>query len=158
MIHLKATLERLDRKRPVILAELHPHLRAMMLPLLADLGGRFTPYCGYRGPSEQAEAFASGASNALYGSSPHNFKPALACDVVLDPRKVKVREAPDPKFPGWPDLWDTESEEAMAAWEALEQAAKTHGLERVNIRDRTGVLRRDRPHLQLHGWRAYVKH
>lgn len=160
MKHLEETCRRLDRRRPEILAELHPHLRIIMSSLLldADLASRFTPYCGYRGPDEQAEALAAGTSNAKFGQSPHNYRPALACDVVLDPRHVKVLEVPDPKHPGFPNLWETGTAAAAAAWHALEIAAVKYGLERVNIKDRTGALVRDRPHLQLHGWRTLIKH
>lgn len=146
---------RLDARRAVVLAELHPTLDATVRAALAELGGRFTPWEGYRDAAGQAKALAEGRSRASFGNSPHNFRPALAVDVVLDPRKVAVR--PHKQDVEVPDLWDDESAEALAAWEALERAAEKYGLERVNI-EVNGVLRRDRPHLQLAGWRSLVPH
>jgi hypothetical protein len=146
---LERTLARLDLRRPVVLAELHPELRRRVLLLLDHLGGRFTPYCGYRDEAAQKRAKATGHSNASWGQSPHNFKPALAVDVVLDPRHVDVR--PNPADENYPDLWDDASPEAVQAWEDLEEAAERYGLERVNLR---GV--RDKPHLQLHDWRRRI--
>lgn len=155
--HYAETVARLDRKRGQVLRELHPELRTRVLLLLGDLGGRFTPYCGYRGPAEQAEAFAAGTSLARWGQSPHNWRPALAVDVVLNPLKVQVPEVKDPKFPGFPALWTDETEETASAWHALELAAVEHGLERVDLKNqKTGALERDRPHLQLHGWRSLI--
>lgn len=137
---------------------MHIQLRHLVLLVLADLDGRFTPYTGYRGQVEQEKAFARRTSRARFGESPHNFRPALACDVVLDPRRVSVLEAADPKNPGFPDLWGDGTEEAAAAWHALELAAAKHGLERVMIPDPvTGALVRDRPHLQLHNWRSLIR-
>jgi len=117
--------------------------------LVDELGGRLTPYCGYRGPGEQAAALAAGASAARFGESPHNFTPALACDLVLDPRKVNVR--PNPVDVEWPDLWDDETSSALAAWEALERASLAMGLERVNVGGR-----RDKPHVQMPSWRSLI--
>jgi peptidoglycan L-alanyl-D-glutamate endopeptidase CwlK len=145
--HLEVTVKRLDLRRPKVLAELHPVLLERVRPLLAELGGRLTPWCGYRGPKEQAEAFAAGTSAARWGQSPHNFAPALAVDLVLDPRFVEVGEVD-----GFPALWDETTADALAAWEALERAAEKCRLERVNVNGR-----RDRPHLQLPNWRSYVK-
>jgi len=41
--------------------------------------------CSYRGEVAQEMAFDAGHSNAHFGESPHNFKPALAVDVVPYP-------------------------------------------------------------------------
>lgn len=154
MKKLDQTLRTIDRKRSQVLVELHSELRRRVQPIIEDL--RFAPWCGYRGPAEQAEALAAGASQATFGQSPHNFRPALAVDVVLDPRHVRVR--PHPQDPEYPDLWDDETPDALAAWEALERAAELHGLQRVDILDRaTGKKKRDRPHLQLAGWRRFVR-
>lgn len=149
MKHLALVLLDLDRRRDRILGELHPVLDAKVRALVAELSGRFAPYCGYRSAGDQANALAVGASNARFGESPHNFTPALACDLVLDPRKVNVR--PNPVDVEWPDLWDDETSSALAAWEALEHAALALGLERVNVNGR-----RDRPHVQLPGWRSLI--
>lgn len=149
MKHLVRTVRALEDRRVRILDELHPLLRERVAAVLTDTGGRLAPWCGFRGQVEQDRAFAEGNSNARFGESPHNFAPALACDLVLSPALVRVR--PHPDDPSVPDLWDDESPEALAAWEALEQAAKAHGLARVNVRGR-----RDRPHVELPSWRSYV--
>jgi hypothetical protein len=148
-IHQQATVDGLEKRRSRVLMELHPELRARVIPLLAELGGRLTPYEGFRDAAAQAKAKAAGTSKAAFGESPHNFKPALAVDVVLHPALVAVRA--HKIDPSYPDLWDDESPDALAAWEALEQAAKAHGLERVNVDGK-----RDRPHLQLADWRSKV--
>lgn len=141
---------RLERDRARILDELHPVLRARVVACLADLGDRFVPYCGYRGAEAQAKALRDGHSAARFGASPHNFKPALACDVVLNPAVVEV--APAPSDPRFPNLWDDESPDAIKAWDALEVAAKLHRLERVSVKGK-----RDKPHLQMPLWRIYTK-
>jgi hypothetical protein len=143
------TIVRLARRRPEVLAELHHELLSMVVPLLSELGGRLTPYCGFRGQKEQELAFSQGTSGARWGQSPHNFRPSLAVDLVLDPTHVSVQaHQGDPRFP---DLWDDTSPEARAAWTDLEAAALRYGLERVSIGGK-----RDLPHLQLPEWRAYV--
>lgn len=149
MMFTAATIARLEKRRPFILAELHPLLRKVVVSVLDDLGGRLTPWCGFRGQQEQVAALAAGTSHARWGESPHNFSPALACDLVLNPERVPVRANPvDPRYP---DLWDDETPEALAAWEALEVMARMNDLERVKVKGR-----RDRPHVQLPGWRRYV--
>lgn len=42
----------------------------------------FAITCGYRNKSDQDKAKAEGNSNAAYGQSPHNFKPAMAFDFI----------------------------------------------------------------------------
>ena len=150
MMELKAkTIVRLARRRPEVLAELHHELLARVLPLLSELGGRLTPYCGFRNREDQESAFNKGTSGARWGQSPHNFRPALAVDLVLDPTHVSVQaHRADPRYP---DLWDDTSPDARAAWTDLEAAALRHGLERTSIDGK-----RDLPHLQLPEWRAYV--
>ncbi len=149
MKYLGSTIERLDRLRPAVLAELHPQLRDLVEAVLDELDGRFAPYCGFRDEKGQERARKAGNSQARYGESPHNFMPALACDVVLDPRMVPLRASLSDE--NYPDLWDDETPEAVEAWETLELVARKHGLERVNVGGK-----RDRPHLQLAGWRGYI--
>ena len=155
MNRMREVRERLDRRLDLVLSELHPDLRARVIDLMSTLGGRLTPWEGHRGEIGQAKAKARGYSDAAFGQSPHNYIPALACDLVLDPDRVTVRAHKDD--PELPDLWDDTSPEALKAWEGLEAAAIKHGLERVNVKNRkTGKLERDRPHVQLPGWRSYV--
>lgn len=42
----------------------------------------FAITCGYRNKAEQDKAKSEGNSNAAYGQSPHNFKPAMAFDFI----------------------------------------------------------------------------
>jgi hypothetical protein len=145
----RETLLRLDKKRPVVLAQLHPELRRRVERVLDMTGHRLAPWEGYRGREDQERARLSGASEARFGQSPHNFTPSLACDLVLDPRQVPVRaHLRDERYP---DLWDDETPEALAAWEALERACEEVELERVLVRGR-----RDRPHVQLPKWRSLI--
>lgn len=146
---LGRTLIDLERRKPIVLAELHPLLRIRVEEVIERCGHRLAPYCGHRGIEEQREAFESGASLARPGESPHNHTPALACDLVLDPRRVDVR--PHPQDDRYPDLWDDESMDALAAWESLDQWSRAVNLERVTIR---GKL--DRPHVQMPNWRSLI--
>lgn len=141
---------RLEKNRARVLADLHPVLRGRVIECMDELGNRFVPYCGYRDAAAQAKALAEGHSEARFGASPHNFKPALACDVVLNPAVVDV--APVKGAEAWPNLWDDESPDAVKAWDALEVAAKLHRLDRVNVGGK-----RDKPHLQMPLWRIYTK-
>lgn len=148
--HFTEACHILDDRHEKAMAELHPLLRARVERALARCGGRFKAWQGFRGPHEQEAAFLEGNSNAKFGESPHNWRPALAVDVVLDPRVVIVRERAD--APGWPDEWDGVSDEAVSAWDLLELAAAAEGLDRVTIRGG----KKDLPHLQLPNWRSYI--
>lgn len=140
----------LDQRHIKAMGELHPELRARVERALEQCSGRFKAWQGFRGPNEQEAAFLAGNSNATFGDSPHNWKPSVAVDVVLDPRVVDVRERPD--APGWPDEWDDISPAAIAAWDLLERAAADCQLERVTL----GHGRKDLPHLQLPDWRRFI--
>lgn len=159
--HFAAVVQDLDIKRARVLAELEPALADAVVRICSIMGYRVTPYCGYRGPHEQQDALAAGTSRAAFGESPHNFHPALACDLVIDPRHVEVRANPDPKNPGFPDLWDDGlprahddgNPAAMQVWTDLDAAAAQVGLERVDI----GRGKHDNPHVQRPGWLARVR-
>lgn len=149
-----STIAMLERRRPKVLAELHPTLRMAVEKLLVDLGGIVTPWEGYRDQSAQERAFATGASAAHWRQSAHNYGPpevagALACDLVLHPGFVHVR--PHPERPDIPWLWDRQSESSIKAWQALEDYCQLAGLERVKVRGS-----RDWPHVQLANWRSYL--
>lgn len=146
-------LDDLDRRYDQVLAELHPELRVCVLELLDRMGGRVTPYCGFRDEQAQEAARRAGTSNASFGQSPHNYKPALACDLVLDPRAVQVR--PHTKDPRYPDLWDPISDQAWTTWSDLHKQAQEVGLDRVWLRRRGGGRKLDKPHVQLRNWRDY---
>lgn len=142
---------RLDARKMAIPGELHPELRARLLAVLRDLEGRLTPWCGFRDKAAQLKAKRDGNSNAGWLESPHNYRPALAVDLVLDPRRVRVGGSEyDGKI--YPNLWDKKSPEAAKAWADLESAAVQHHLHRVTLPGG----RRDLPHLELPGWGDYV--
>lgn len=151
MKRLASVLATLDRRRARVLAELHPELDALVRGLCTTLGGRLTPWEGYRDQQGQEAALAAKTSQARWLESPHNYRPALGCDLVLDPRHVAVRAHPDDAETPW--LWDVETPAALAAWEALEQAALAAGLERVLVHGA-----RDRPHVQLAHWHSRIPH
>lgn len=140
----------LDERHAKAIGELHPLLRARVERVLDRCGGRFKAWQGFRSPIEQETAFLEGNSNAKFGESPHNWRPALAVDVVLDPRVVAVRE--NVNAPGWPDEWDDVTDVAVDAWNLLELAAAAEELDRVTIRGG----KKDLPHLQLPAWRSYI--
>jgi hypothetical protein len=143
------TCARIDKRRHRVLGEIHPALFRVVQLVILDLGGRLTPWEGYRDQKGQESALRRGTSETKWGESPHNFKPALAIDLVLDPRLVQCR--PHAAAPETPDLWDDTSPQAKAAWIALEAAAQRYRLERVRVHGR-----RDHPHLQLQNWRSYI--
>lgn len=141
----------LEARRARVLGELHPELRRRVTLLLNDMGGRVTPYCGYRGPKEQVKAKADGYSHADWLESPHNYAPSFACDLVLHPTIVGVRA--HPKSPDFPWLWDDETPFALVTWADLERGAEKYGLDRVNVGGK-----RDRPHVELPNWRKLIAH
>lgn len=140
----------LDRRRPDVLSQLHADLLPRVLAVIKASGDRLTPWEGYRSASAQRRAKALGHSNADWGQSPHNYHPALACDLVLDPRRVPVR--PSKTDPRYPDLWDDETPEALAVWLELDDWAADQGLGRVVL----AGGKPDRPHVELLRWRSYV--
>jgi len=103
----------------------------------------------FRCEDRQDMLFARGASKAKWGKSAHNF--GLAADYVLDTERVPVRKR------AWrgrmfPDAWDNETPEALAAWENFGCAAEELGLEWGG---RWGFV--DLPHVQLKGWRFLIR-
>jgi peptidoglycan L-alanyl-D-glutamate endopeptidase CwlK len=114
---------------------------------------------GFRPNAEQDADYAKGrtvrgaiVTGAKAGESPHNFQPSYAADVVLNPAVVAVAERE-----GYPDLWDEHSPDAVQAWADLEVVAAKYGLERVMLTGPHGPYR-DKPHVQLHGWRSRIPH
>ncbi len=150
MAHYEDALRNIRRRSERALGELHPNLQFAVMHICADMEYRVAPWTGFRGEEDQKKAWLAGFSNAYaFGQSPHNYKPALACDLVLNPARVPVKERGDS---GWPDLWDTTTPEAKKAWEDLTECAARYGLERVKIRRRGRVVT-DNPHVQLPGWK-----
>lgn len=114
------------------LAEAHPLLQQVMQEAIKDFD--FTVIEGYRGKEEQEKAFKEKKSKARFGQSPHNFKPALAVDVMPYPDAFKAKA----------EVWD-----AMGA--AILAAAERIGVKVTWGRDFKGLV--DKPHFELTDWR-----
>lgn len=136
-------------KQAAVPKELHPELLARVRGMMADLEGRFVMWTGHRNKAMQQRAFREGRSQARWLESPHNYKPALACDLVLNPELICIPNARDPRYP---DLWNNEEPEAKQAWRDLDEAAMDHHLVRIHLR-----FGKDLPHVELPGWRAYAR-
>jgi peptidoglycan L-alanyl-D-glutamate endopeptidase CwlK len=65
------------------LSQCHPDLQR--IAILAIERYDFSVIQGYRNEADQNKAFREGKSKAKFGSSPHNFIPALAFDAVPYP-------------------------------------------------------------------------
>ena len=76
-------MPRFGRQSLIKLGEVHTDLMALAHAVVAEVD--CTVLCGYRGEKEQNEAYLAGHSRARFGESPHNFKPALAIDMVPFP-------------------------------------------------------------------------
>ncbi|MDF1565332.1 MAG: hypothetical protein P1V51_20005 [Deltaproteobacteria bacterium] len=115
----------------------HPLLRDFALELVKHRD--CSVVCSHRGKEAQQQAFASGASRARFGESPHNYFPALALDIVPYPEAY----ASDPA------LW------ALGAF-GLDLAIRMGrpiewgGAWLVRYRFQ------DLPHFQLRDWRSYL--
>jgi peptidoglycan L-alanyl-D-glutamate endopeptidase CwlK len=65
------------------LGEVHPDLMALAHAVIAEVD--CTILCGHRDEAVQNEVYLMGHSKARFGESPHNYKPALAIDMVPYP-------------------------------------------------------------------------
>jgi len=72
------------------LATCHPDLQRVMREVVKHFD--ISIVCGYRGQAAQQLAFDASKSNATFGESPHNYKPALAVDIVPWPNQYKDPE------------------------------------------------------------------
>ena len=126
----------------------------MVQRLTERMGGRVTPWTGFRDEDAQHRAWDKGFSNARWLQSPHNYRPALACDFALNPNRVNVRERIEGRNAGWPDLWDNDTAEAQRTWADLHTAALSMGLGRVRLHLHGQTSKQwDRPHVQLTDWK-----
>lgn len=91
---------------------------------------------GYRGKAEQEKEYSEGDSNAHFGESPHNYRPALAVDAA-------------PVHDGKIDY----SGKATPAreWDARASTATTVGLVSGHYWSRP-----DSFHLEAHSWRSKI--
>lgn len=115
-----------------IRGELRPELRHVVDTAIKNFD--FSLICGYRNKLNQERAFASGASRARFGQSPHNFKPAFAFDAIPYP------------FQGWTKIPPFEE-----MGKEILDAAKRCGVAVTWGRDFKGLV--DYPHFELTGWR-----
>tara|TARA_R100001230_G_C5676855_1_gene182671 strand:+ start:700 stop:1203 length:504 start_codon:yes stop_codon:yes gene_type:complete len=107
---------------------------------------------------------ARGNSKASFGESPHNF--GLAMDLVLDVKKIKVRER-EWKGKMYPDAWDDSTPAAVDVWQRLGEICngmnlvwgghwiKDGGKIRKNSKGQEIVLGWDLPHVEMKSWRKY---
>jgi peptidoglycan L-alanyl-D-glutamate endopeptidase CwlK len=128
-----------------LLKDAHPQLERLAVAVAAG-GVAFRVICSYRGKIDQERAFASGVSKARWLQSPHNYKPSAAIDI-----------APGVKGPiDWRDLRAFE----LIGWEFARQGK----LLEIPIRlgqdwNGNGKIDErfvDRPHIELHPWRAFI--
>lgn len=137
----------LSQNSKALLGKAHPSLRRLAEAVAAK-GVPFRVTCSVRSAAEQNRAFRAGLSKARAGQSPHNYNPSAAIDIA----------------PGWdgPINWqDTAAFDRVAA--AFLDAAKALG---VSLRwgadwDMDGKTSDerfvDRPHIELHPWRNFIK-
>lgn len=113
--------------------ELHADLRRVVDHAIRNID--FSLICGYRNQRDQERAFASGASRAHFGQSPHNFKPARAFDFLPYP------------FAGWSVIppFDAVGREILASSVAV-GVPVTWGKTFKSIVDY--------PHFELRDWRS----
>lgn len=131
-------------KSAVIFAELHPKLQEVVAAARKRIG--FTLTAGYRGKADQEAAYNAGNSKARWLQSAHNYKPAVAVDVLPLP------------FKGWNDF---------AGFRRISQIMLDEATKRdIPLRwggdwDRDGDEKderfRDFPHYELHPWRTWAK-
>lgn len=101
----------------------------------------FTIVCGVRGREDQEKAFSEGNSRAVFGKSPHNFKPSYAVDVA-------------PYVPGVGIAWtDTELFNALARH--IKKCANELGVLVAWGGDFKSI--NDKPHWELTYWRDMKK-
>lgn len=155
----------MNQKEREIVDGLHPLLRRAVAAICLALP--LVPKEGYRSLESQAELYAKGRTKpgpivtwAKPGQSPHNFNPpsvsgddgALACDLILDTSRVKVRRV---VWNGktYPDAWDDVTPAAVAVWQALGVAAQEQGL----VWGGSWKRKVDKPHVELPDWRNLIR-
>ena len=139
--NVQRSIATLGKRHRRALTEMHPELLARVSGLLSDLKGQFMIWQGFRDKNGQQTALAMGRSRARWGQSPHNYRPCLAVDVVLNPARVVCE--PHPEDDSYPNLWQS----GHPAWAELERAAIRHHRSGVGVNGK-----RDLPHLELPGW------
>ena len=98
----------------------------------------FKIICSYRGKVKQEEAFRNGNSRAKFGQSPHNYKPALAIDIIPQP------------FKGWNDFAGFNK-----ILNEFLKISKEKNIEITLGRDFKTI--KDFPHIELKNWEKMIK-
>lgn len=155
----------MNTKQREILNQLHPRLRAAVSAICLALP--VVPHEGYRSLETQAELYAKGRTTpgklvtwAKPGQSPHNFNPptldgndgALACDLILDVNRVKVRTVKWLKR-SYLDAWDDVTPAALTVWRALGVACVEQGV----VWGGSWKQKVDKPHVELPDWRNLIR-
>lgn len=131
------------------LKNVHPLLIKVAEIALAEGAQDFTVICGHRDKAGQDAAVRAKTTKVSFPNSAHNQMPSCAIDVIPYP------------FTNWEDP------KMLAGWKAISDAmfaaAKKVGIE---IRwggdfnrdgNKTTNDNWDKPHFELHPWRAYAK-
>lgn len=121
------------------LAQAHPDLQKVMHEAIKHFD--FSVICGYRGMADQNKAYASGASKARFGQSPHNFKPSLAVDCTPYPLDWKDEKA-------FKEMGKVIMDAAMRLGVRIRWGGDWDFNEKTN----DGW---DKPHFELHPWKDY---
>jgi peptidoglycan L-alanyl-D-glutamate endopeptidase CwlK len=77
----------LDKRSAGLLTKAHPLLQSLIKEVCATYpsGKKFTISDSTRGRAAQEEAFRKGNTRAHFGSSAHNYEPAVALDILPSP-------------------------------------------------------------------------
>lgn len=119
----------------------HPLLKKVLIEARKRIG--FQILQSRRGRAEQELAFRHGHSKVHYGSSAHNWSPALAADCV-------------PLDLDWDELEEFKKVSRMIVKVAKELGVEVRWLGDPNM-DGNEVDGWDFPHIELHPWRDYKK-
>lgn len=123
------------------LSEAHPDLQKVMHEAIKYFD--FSVIEGYRGMAEQNAAKKAGNSKALFGQSPHNFKPSLAVDCTPYPLDWKDEAA-----------FKAMGKVIMDAATRLGVRLRWGGDWDFNSKTDDGW---DKPHFELHPWKDYKR-
>lgn len=126
------------------LAELHPLLQKLLNEAIKQFD--FVVLDAQRGEAEQMLAYRTGKSKVKFGNSPHNYKPAVACDIVPYPIKWNATKP-----------FITMQMKIIKPLAAKLKIPIRQGLDW----NRNGILTDenfvDMPHIELHPWREWAK-
>ena len=123
------------------LAQLHPLLQKVLNEAIKTYD--FAIIESFRDREAQEDAFRRKTTKAHFGQSAHNYKPAVAVDIVPHPLD-------------WNDTAEFEKMGAhvMAVAKKLGVSLRWGGDWDFNPKTKDGW---DKPHFELHPWRNYIK-